>query len=270
MAVSVYNMIVSEGNIFLLIFKKNKIIAEIMLNDGSGKIIFPVSKYQISKYLFSELTINGLLAKSLSKTVEYYDRETKTTTIIDKSLVGELSCGPILYNDLSRDMIMSFPERIELAALVSYSAVNYDKIMEYVRQYFYLKEKYEVIVLIYGENCPISQRYYKQLIDLNHFMHDFEIPIDYAHPKDIVALKIERASLENDYNLYLDKIAKKDIFKLSNIEMNYLAYRLSNLIADLKIYPRFWTKRIKLLYLKDYANDYFPYTRNITIDDILE
>jgi hypothetical protein len=51
--------------------------------------------------------------------------------------------------------------------------------------------------------------------------------------------------------------------------MNYLAYQLSNLIADLKIYPRFWSKKTKLLYLKEYSNDYFPFTRNIKIDNIL-
>ena len=263
-------MIISEGNIFVIIFNKNKIMAQVMLDDGSGKVFFPISKYLISKYLFSEINLDTLLQKSEAKTVEYYDRITKATSIINKALVGELSCGQGLYNDLPRDMIMPFPKRIELAVRVSYKAVNYTKIMEYVKQYFFIKEKYEVIVLIYGENCPISQRYYKQLMDLNHFMHDLEIPIDYANHTDITALKIEKVCLQEHFGLSLHKIAKKDFFKLNNIETNYLTYRLSNLIADLIIYPRFWSRKTKLLYLKDYGDHYFPYTRNIKIDDILE
>lgn len=270
MATYRFDLIVSEGNIFSVIFKKNKITAQVFLDDGSGKIFFPISKYLISKYLFSELNLDALLQKSLTDTVEFYDHTTNTTSTIDKTLVGTLSCGLGLYNDFPRDMIMPFPKRIELAVRVCFKAVNYSKIMEYVRQYFYIKEKYEVIVLIYGNNCPISKRYYRQLMDLYHFLHDFEIPIDYAHHTDIVALKIERACLEKDFRLNLNEIAKKDIFKLNNVQMNYLAYRLSNLIADLILYPRFWTKKTKLLYLKDYGDHYFPYTRNIKIDDILE
>lgn len=270
MAARVYNMIISEGNIFVIIFNKNKIMAQVMLADGSGKVFFPISKYLISKYLFSEIDLDTLLKKSPTKTVEYYDRETKKTSTVDKTLVGELSCGPILYNDLSRSMILSFPERIELAVRISDMAVNYSEIWEYVKQYFSLKEKYEVITLIYGDNCPISERYYRQLMDLNHFLHDFEIPIDFVHHTDIVAMEIEKACLEKDFGLSLYTIAKRNIFKLNHIEMNYLAYRLSNLIADLKIYPRFWSKKTKMLYLKEYGDHYFSYTRNIVIDDVLK
>lgn len=263
-------MIISEGNIFVLIFKKNKIMAQARLDDGTGKVFFPTTKYQISKYLYSEINLDTLLQKSPADKVEFYDHTKNTTSIIDKTLVGKLSCGQALYNDFPRDMIMSFPKRVELAVQVNPEYLDYKKIMEYVRQYFYIKEKYEVIVLIYGDKCPISERYYRQLMDLNHLLHDFEIPIDYVHHTDIVAMEIEKACLEKDFGLSLHKIAKKDFFRLSNIETNYLAYRLSNLIADLKIYPKFWSKKTKLLYLKDYGDHYFQYTRNIVIDDVLE
>ena len=52
--------------------------------------------------------------------------------------------------------------------------------------------------------------------------------------------------------------------------MNYLVYRLSDLIADLNKKPRFWNKKAKNKYIIEYKDHYYHLIRNIVIDDILK
>lgn len=266
--VTTYCLINCDGDIFKINFKKNKITAQALLKNGEGKIIFDVSKFSIIQYLHSGITLKGLLEKS--KQIEFYDFATRSISTINKMNVGNLSCGDDLYNDLSSDMILSFPKRIELAVRASHIDSEYAKMLELVRQYFYLREKLEFLSLTFSKKkIEITHSCYQAMIDLRHFLIESEIPILFASERDIKFLNVDKLDLKKECGLCLKKIGSKDLFELTNIETNYLVYHLSDLVADLNKRPRFWNKATKMEYLKNYGDHYIPFKRDLIINDIL-
>lgn len=71
-------------------------------------------------------------------------------------------------------------------------------------------------------------------------------------------------------DLNLTSIGQKEIDKISNKEMNYLVYQLSNQIVNLDKYPRFWSKKAKNKYINKYKDHCYLFRRNILIDNILK
>ncbi len=265
-----YTLLNCEGDILVIYFSKNKITAQALLDDGSGKISFEIQKFEIIKYLHSDITIDDLIQKSSIVDVELYDYKTKLRSTIDKNLIGQLACGNSLYNNLPFELKMSFPKRIELAVRANYLALDFKKAMEMVKNYFYLQEKLQLLSLTFGDNNATTKKCKKQFVDLRHNLLEFEIPIEFANYNEIQNLGIKQVCLEKECNLDLIKIVKKDIDKVTNKEMNYLVYRLSDLIADLNKNPRFWNKKAKNKYIQEYSDHYFPFKRNIVIDDVLK
>ena len=123
-----YTLINSEGNIFVIHFKDKEIIAEILLEDGTGKISFEINKSSIIKYINNEITLNDLLEKSPKKKVQFYNYNSKSISRINKNQVGKLSCGDEYYINLPLEMKLSFEKRIELAVRANYIALDLKKI----------------------------------------------------------------------------------------------------------------------------------------------
>ena len=46
-----YTLINCEGNIFVIYFKDKEIIAEVLLEDGTGKISFEINKFSLIQHL---------------------------------------------------------------------------------------------------------------------------------------------------------------------------------------------------------------------------
>lgn len=263
-----FNLIECEGVIFSITFKKNVVIGEVLLEDGSGKIIFDITKFSIIQYLHSGITLKDFVRKS--KNHKLYNNVTKSISVISKNNIGKISCEDDFYNDLPRDMIMPFPKRVELAVKANHIYLDYNKIMKMVRLFFYLNEKNEFLRLTFRNKYKdVKERCYKALIDLRHFLVESEMPILFASNRDIKDLSIEKINLEEECSLSLVKIGSKDIFQLSNIETNYLVYHLSDLVADLNHKPRFWDKAAKMTYLEEYRDHYVPFKRDLIVNDIL-
>lgn len=265
-----YALLNCEGDILVINFGKNKITAQAMLDDGSGKISFKIQKFEIIKYLHSDITIDDLIQKSSIIDVELYDYKTKSWSTINKNLIGQLACGNSLYNNLPFELKMPFPKRIELAVESNYIALDFKKVMEMVKNYFYLQEKLQLLSLTFGENYSITKKCKKQFVDIRHVLLEYEIPIEFANNNEIQVLGIDQVCLEKECGLNLVKIIKKDIDKVTNKEMNYLVYRLSDLIADLNQNPRFWSQKAKKKYIQEYSDHYFTFKRNIIIEDVLK
>ena len=47
-----YTLINCEGNILVIFFEKNKITAQALLEDGTGKVFFEIKKFEIIKVKF--------------------------------------------------------------------------------------------------------------------------------------------------------------------------------------------------------------------------
>lgn len=270
MIITSFSVINCEGDIFAIHFHKNKTTGQALLEDGSGKITFTIQKFEIIKYLFSEITLEDIIQKSSIKEVELYHYNTRSTSTINKKTVGELACGKSLFNDLPNPMKLNFKKRVELAVRANFAALDFQKIWHLVKHCFLLKEKYELLVFTFGENHSVAEKCKKQYIDLRNFLSENEIPIEFVNKDEIESLKLEKADLDVECGLNLHKIGQKDIMDITNIEMNYLVYHLSDLIADLRYSPRFWTKKAKLKYIKEYQDHYIPFKRQITIDAILK
>lgn len=267
---NVYTLLNCEGDILVIYFSKNKITAQALLDDGSGKISFEIQKFEIIKYLHSELTLEELIQKSSVKEVQFYDYSSKSKSIICKKIIGKLACGTSLYNNLPLELKMSFPKRIELAVMANYIALDFKKVMEMIKDYFYLQEKLQLLSLTFGDNNVTTKKCKKQFVDIRHTLLEFEIPVEFANSNEIQNLGIKQVCLKKECGLDLIKIVKKDIDKVTNKEMNYLVYRLSDLIADLNKNPRFWNQKAKNKYIQEYSDHYFPFKRNVVIDDVLK
>ncbi len=265
-----YTLINSEGNIFVVYFKNKEIIAEIHLQDGSGKILFNINKFSIIKYLHNELKLNDLLEKSSIKTVQLYNYSTKSMSQICKKQVGKLACGDEFYDNLPEGMKMTFEKRVELAVRACHVTLELEKIMIMLKDYYYLREKIQLLYLTFGNNYKIKKQYQKQLDDLINFFLEKKIPFDFINYDEIGRLNINKVCLKNDCNFDLFEIGNKDLNKVTNKEMNYLVYHLSDLIADLNKTPRFWSKKAKNKYIEEYKDHYYPFKRNLVIDDILK
>ena len=265
-----YCLINCEGNIFVIYLKNKEIMAEILLEDGTGKISFKINKFSIIKYLNNDIKLNDILDKSSLKTVELYNYSTKSILQINKKQVGKLSCGDEYYTNLVDGMKLSFEKRIELAVRVNYIPLDYKKIMDLVKHYYFLKEKLDLLYFTFGDHNFTKKQCEKQLNDLKHYFIDIEIPFEFVSTDEIEKLNIDKVCLKEDCNFDLIKIGKKDINNITNKEMNYMVYRLSDLIANLNNKPRFWSKRAKNKYIEEYKDHYYPFKRNIVIDDILK
>lgn len=265
-----YPLINCEGDILVIFFEKNNITAQALLDDGTGKILFDINKSSIIKYLNNEIKLKNLLEKSLSKTVEFYDFNSKLSSKINKKDVGKLSCEEDYYINLPLEMILPFEKRIELAVKVNYIALDFKKIMDLVKHYYYLKEKTQLLYLTFGDNNPIKKKCEKQLNDLKNYFIDMEIPFEFVSEHEIPRLNINKVCLINEFGIDIIKLLKKDINKITNKEMNILVYNLSDLIADLNKTPRFWNKKAKSKYIQEYKDHYYPIKRNIVINDILK
>ncbi|MBC5836016.1 hypothetical protein G6N05_14105 [Flavobacterium sp. F372] len=265
-----YTLINCEGDIFVIHFKNNKITAEVLLDDGSGKISFIINKLSILKYLHNEIKLNDLLEKSSVIRVKLYDYNTKSTSQIVKKQVGKLSCGDEFYDNLPEGMKLTFEKRVELAVRACHVTLDLEKIMIMIKDYYFLREKVQLLYLTFGKNNKVKKQYQKELDDLINFFVDKKIPFDFISYDEIGRLNIDKVCLKNDCNLDLFKIGHKDLNNVSNREMNYLVYHLSNLIADLNKTPRFWSKKAKNKYIEEYKDHYYPFKRNIVINNILK
>lgn len=265
-----YTLINCEGDIFVIYIKNNKITAEILLDDGSGKISFIIKKLSILKYLHNEIKLNDLLEESSVIRVELYDYKTKSTSQIVKKQVGKLSCGDELYDNLPEGMKLSFEKRVELAVRVCHVTLDIEKIMIMIKDYYYFREKIQLLHLTFGNNYKIKNQYQQQLDDLINFFIEKKIPFDYISFDEIQNLNINKVNLKEDCNFDINKIILKEIHKITNKEMNYLVYLLSGLIADLNKTPRFWNKKAKNKYIQEYKDHYYTFKRSIVIDNILK
>ncbi len=143
--------------------------------------------------------------------------------------------------------------------------------METIKHYFYLREKYELLIMTYSNDNPVLKKCTKQLGETRDYLFQIEMPFEFIHPKEIEQLRLEKVSLKEECGMDLFKIVgEKDILEISSREMNYLVYRLSDLIVDLNQSPRFWTKKAKLKYVEEYKDHYYTFKRNIVISDILK
>ena len=264
-----YCLLNCEGDILSIFFEKNKITAQALLDDGSGKVFFNIKKFEIIKYLHSVLTLEQLIKKSSIKEVEIYDYSTKSKSTISKKLIGQLACGNSKFNNLPWEMKMPFAKRIELAVRANHTTLSFKKVMEIIKHYFYLREKYELLTMTYNNNHPVIKQCTKQLSETRDYLFQIEIPLEFIHPKEIEQLRLEKVNLEEECGLNLFKIGQKDINEVTNKEMNYLVYRLSDLIVDLNQSPRFWNQKAKLKYIEEYKDHYYSFKRNIIIDNIL-
>lgn len=265
-----YTLLSCEGDILVIKFDKNKITAQALLDDGSGKISFEIQKFEIIKYLHSYLTLHDLIQQSSITDVELYDYQTKSKSKISKQLIGTLTCGNSLFNNLPLGMKMPFAERIELAVRANYLALNFNKIMEMVMHYFYLNEKILFLSYTFGKNNSIKQRSEKQLNELKKYLNEIEIPFEFGEYDEIRSLGIKEICLKDEFGLDHIEIVQKDLKSITDIEMNYLVYKISDVIVDINEKPKFWIKKQKKKYLKEFKNDYYPFKRNILIDDILK
>jgi hypothetical protein len=265
-----YALINCEGNILVFFFEKNKITAQALLDDGTGKVFFEIKKFEIKKYLHSDLKLDELLQKSSITNVEIYDYQTKLKSIICKKNIGKLACGDSYFNDIPYEMKLCFRKRIELSIRISNIALNFEKIMELILHYYFLKEKSKFLYFTFGAKNPITMQNQKQLDDVGSCLIEMEIPFEFVCYDEIKKLNIAKACLKEDCNIEINKIAGKNIYDLTNKEMNYLVYQLSNILINLNKYPRFWTKNNKNEYLKEYKDHYYKFRRNILIDDILK
>lgn len=265
-----YTLLNCESDILVIKFDKNKITAQALLDDGSGKISFEIQKFEIIKYLHSDLTLNQLLQRSSITNVELYDYKTKSKSKISKQLIGTLTCGNSLFNNLPLGMKMPFAERIELAVRANYLALNFNKIMEMVKYYYYLNEKLLFLRYTFGEKNIFKLRCEKQLEDIRQNLIELEIPFEFGDYDEIQKLGIKEICLKNELGLDHVEIIQKDLKSITDIEMNYLVYKISDVIVDINEKPKFWIKKQKKKYLKEFKNDYYPFKRNILIDDILK
>lgn len=264
-----YKLINSEGDIFVVYFKNKKIIAKVLLEDGSGKISFEIQKFLIIKYLNNEIKLNYILEKSFTKTVDLYNYKTKSTSQIIKKRVGRLSCGDDYYVNLPEGMIMSFDKRVELAVRVNHLVLDFEKIMKEVRNYYFLKEKNELLYFTFGDNNPLKIKYEKQLEIARNYLESIDVPFIFASYDEVKKLNLNKVCLK-ECGLSLEKIVRKNLNSITNREFNYMVYRLSDLIVDLNRNSRFWSKKAKNKYIFEYKDHYYSYKRNIVIDDILK
>lgn len=263
-----YTLINCEGDMLIFFFEKNKITAQALLDDGTGKVFFEIKNFEIIQYLHNDLKLDELIQKSSITNIELYDYQTKTKSTINKKLVSKLACGDSFYNDIPFEMKMPFQKRIELSVRASHIEMDYEKIMNLVMHYYFLKEKSKFLYFTFGAKNPLTMHNQKQLDDLGNFLYESEIAFEYVCYADLEKLNISKACLEEE-SFDLNKIVGKEIEKISNKEFNYLVYHLSDIIINLNKYPRFWSKKNKNEYLKEFKDDYYKFKRNIVIDDVL-
>lgn len=264
-----YTLINCEGDILVIFFEKNKITAQALLDDGTGKVFFEIKKFEIIQYLHNDLKLDELIQKSSITNVEIYHYQTKLKSIICKKNIGKLACGDSFYNDIPFEMKMPFQKRIELSVRVSHIEMDYEKIMNLILHYYFLKEKSKFLFFTLGQKNTITKKNQKQLDDLGDFFYESEIPYEFVCYADIEKLNIAKACL-NEESFDLNKIAGKEIDKISNKEFNYLVYHLSDIIINLNKYPRFWSKKNKYEYIREYKNHYYQFKRNLVINNILK
>lgn len=261
-----YCLINSEGDIFVINFKNEKIIAKALLEGGKGKITFEVDKLLVNEFLNNKIKLKILLDNSSTKTVEYLDYETNSTSNVNKELVGELSCGDEYYFNIPEGMIMSYEKRIELAIRTNKLKLDFNEMMNRIRNYFYIKKKNELVYNIFGSKNPILIEYEKEWCKERQHFEDIDIPVLHICHNEGERLNTKKVCLKEDFNLDIKEISEKKIIDLTREEINYLSYYRVNFHIDLARNPNFWTEEAKKQIIQNWVDDYSPFRGYVSTD----